>query len=137
MRKTKGLSYQSFRSSAIIGRFKDLMRRKITSWIVEPRALVCQHIPVAKGANPPKSKLFGMVACPKTSITKFSHPFDQRDQARCHLRLSLLVINKRWEQMSIHPFRENMHIKQEPPLRRTSSEAFEGGINISFSPMTT
>jgi hypothetical protein len=119
--------------SATIGRFKGLTNSRVTAHIIEPRALICQHIPTSKGANPSKSKLFDAVACPKTSIAEFSHPLDQSGQERCHLWLSPLVIDKWWEQMSIHPLRGNMHINQEPPPGRTPLGALEGGINVSLT----
>jgi hypothetical protein len=82
--------------------------------------------------NPPKSKLFDAVACPKTGVVQFNHPLDQSGQARCHLLLSPLVIDKRWEQMSVRLLRGNKHINQEPPLGRTPLGALEGGINVSL-----
>jgi hypothetical protein len=132
MRKAESLSYQSFRSSAKIRRFKDLTSSRVAAQIVEPWALICQHIPVTKKANPPKSKLFDVVACPKTGVTEFSHPLDQSGHAMCHLRLSPLVMDKRREQMFVRPLRGNVHINQEPPLRRTPSGALEGYINVIF-----
>jgi hypothetical protein len=33
--------------------------------------------PSADGVNPPKSKLFSVVACPKTGVAEFSHPLNQ------------------------------------------------------------
>jgi hypothetical protein len=69
--------------------------------------------------NPPKSKLFDAVACPKTGVVQFNHPLDQSGQSRCHLLLSPLIIDKRWEQMSIRLLRGNKYINQEPPLGRT------------------
>jgi hypothetical protein len=33
--------------------------------------------PVVDGVNPPKRKLFSVVACPKTSVAEFSHPLNQ------------------------------------------------------------
>jgi hypothetical protein len=82
--------------------------------------------------NPLKIKLFDAVACPKTDVAEFSHPLGQSGQAQCHLLLSLLVIDKRREQMSINPLRGNIHINQEPPLGRAPPEALEGGINVSL-----
>jgi hypothetical protein len=70
------------------------MSSRVAAQIVEPRALVCQHISVAKRVNPPKSKLFDAVACPKTSVMELSHSLDQSGLARCHLQLSPLVIDK-------------------------------------------
>jgi hypothetical protein len=106
-------------------------------WIVEPRALIHKLLPVTKRKNPPKSKLFGIVACPKAGIAKFSHLFDQSGQTWCHLQLFLLVIYKWQKQMSVHPLRGNMHINLQPSLGRTSLGALEGGIDIFLSTMAT
>jgi hypothetical protein len=65
---------------------------------------------MTKGVNPPKSKLFGIVACPKTGVAELSHPLDQSSQARCYLQLSPLLVNVWQEQMPIHPLRLDVHI---------------------------
>jgi hypothetical protein len=70
---------------------------------------------VAERVNPSKSEFFSVMACLKIGVTEFSH---------------LLVIDERWEQMSIHPLRGNMHINQEPPSGGTSPGTLEGGINV-------
>jgi hypothetical protein len=39
--------------------------------------------------------------------------------------------------MYAHTLRINVHINKEPPLRRTSTRALEGGVNILMSPVVT
>jgi hypothetical protein len=87
--------------------------------------------------NSSKSKFFGTVACLMTGITEFSHPFDQGGQARCHLRLSSLIIDERWKQMPVRPLSENMNINQEPPSRGILPGALEGGIDVILSVAAT
>jgi hypothetical protein len=70
------------------------------AWIHKLRALVCQFLAVAERANPPKSKLFGAVACPKTGVMEFSHPLDKCSQARCHLQFSSLIVDM-WQQQML------------------------------------
>jgi hypothetical protein len=65
---------------------------------------------MAKGANPPKGKFLCIMTRPETGVTEFSYPFDQSGQARCHLWLSLLIVDEQWEQMHVHPLRPDMHI---------------------------
>jgi hypothetical protein len=68
------LKYQISSSSK---RNQDLKISRIIARIGKPRALICQFLLMVKRANPSKSKLFGVVACPKTGIVEFSHPLDQ------------------------------------------------------------
>jgi hypothetical protein len=39
-------------------------------------------------------KFLDSMACPKTGVVEFSHPLDQSGQARCHLWLSLILIDE-------------------------------------------
>jgi hypothetical protein len=73
------------RSSAAINKVKSITINKLVDWISYPRTLIRQYIPVTERADPPKNKLFGVVACPKIGVTELSHPLDQSGQARCHL----------------------------------------------------
>jgi hypothetical protein len=79
---------------ATINRAKDLTSSRLVAWIGEPHAFICQLVPVIERANPPKGEFFGALACPKTSIVKFNHPFDQSGQVHCHLQFSSPVINE-------------------------------------------
>jgi hypothetical protein len=85
------------------------------AWIVEPWAFIRQLVLVTERVNSLKSKLFGAVVCLKTGVAEFSHPLDQSGQARCHLRLSSLVVNEQRKQMSVCPLRGNVHINQQSP----------------------
>jgi hypothetical protein len=87
---------------------------------------------VAKRANPPKSKLFGVVACLKTDIVEFSHPLGQCSQARCSFRFSPLVINKRREQMHVLPLEESVHINKKPLSESTFPVALKVASRYSF-----
>jgi hypothetical protein len=74
---------------------------------------------MANRVNLSKSKLFGAVTCLKISVVEFSHPLDQSSQARCHLRLSPLVINEQRKHMYVHPLRGTCistknHLWEEP-----------------------
>jgi hypothetical protein len=121
----------------VMNRAKDLTSSRLAAWIVEPRAFICQLIPAIEKANSSKSKFFDPVACPKTGVTKFSHPFDQSGQAWCHLQLSPLVINERRKQMSVCLLRGNTHINQKLPLGRTPPGALESSIDVSFLMVAT
>jgi hypothetical protein len=92
---------------------------------------------VAKRANTPKSKLFGAVACLKTDVAEFSHPFDQSGQAWCNLRLSPLVVNKQWKKMFVHPLRRNMHVNKKPSSGGTPLATFESRIKVTLPAIAT
>jgi hypothetical protein len=65
---------------------------------------------MTKGVNPPMGKFIDAMTCPKIDVVEFSYLLDHSSQARCHLRLSPLIIDERWEQMPVHALRLNMHI---------------------------
>jgi hypothetical protein len=83
---------------------------------------------MAERVNPPKSKFFGAVACPKTGLAEFSHLLGQRCQSWCYFRLPLLIINLQWKHMLICPLGEDVHINKKPLSGGTFAVALEGGI---------
>jgi hypothetical protein len=89
--------------------------------IGKPWVVVGQFLSQAKWVNSLKGKFLGAVACPKTDDVEFNHPFDQSGQARCHLQLPSLLIDK-WGggvQLHVHPLWLDMHINKEPFRLRT------------------
>jgi hypothetical protein len=82
----------------------------------------------AEMVNPPKSKLFGTVACPKTYIMEFNHPLDHCSQARCHLWFSLVIIDMWQQQILVQSLGGNVHINQEPLPGGAFLAALEKGI---------
>jgi hypothetical protein len=137
LRETKSLLDQNLISSATMNKIEDLTSSRFPAWIYKSWALVCQLIPETKRENPLMSKLFSAMACPKTSIVELSHLLDQSGQARCHLRLSSLVVDERWEQMSVHPLRINMYINREPPPGRAFPAALEGSFDVILLEVAT
>jgi hypothetical protein len=91
---------------------------------------------MAKSANSPKSKLFGIVACLKTGLAEFSHPLDQCSQARCHFQVPPLIINVRWKQMLARPLVEDVHINKKL-LGRTIEVPGQAGIRSDPKPALT
>jgi hypothetical protein len=87
-----------------------LTRSGFAARIGQPRAFESQFLPTAKGVNSPEGKFLDALTRPETSVAKLSYPLNQIDQARCHLRLSPLIIDERWEQMHVRPLRLDMHI---------------------------
>jgi hypothetical protein len=136
-RKRRTHQIKGIRTSSSMNKDKDLTDSRIMGRIIKMWTLICQLFLATERANSPKSKFFDAVACPNTGVVEFSHLPDQSSQAWCHLRLSLLVVNERWEQMPIHPLRGNVDINQEPPLGRPSLGALEGGIDIFLSTVVT
>jgi hypothetical protein len=65
---------------------------------------------MAKEANPLMGEFLGAMTHPKTGVVEFSYPLDQSGQMWCHLQLSPLIVNERWEQMHVRPLRLDMHI---------------------------
>jgi hypothetical protein len=55
-------------------------------------------------------KFLDSMTPPKTDVMEFNYVLDQSGQARCHLWLSTLINDKRWEHMPIRPLRLDMHI---------------------------
>jgi hypothetical protein len=49
---------------------------RFTVEIGQPRAFECQLLPMAKGANSLKMKLFDAVTCPEFDLTEFGHALD-------------------------------------------------------------
>jgi hypothetical protein len=76
-------------------RSQGLTISRITAWIGKPRTLVSHLLPAAERENPPKSKLFGTVACLKTNLAEFSHPLNQCSQVWCYFRFPPLINNMR------------------------------------------
>jgi hypothetical protein len=91
----------------------------------------------AERANPPRSKFFGIVTCPKTGLVELSHPLDQCYQARCHFRLSPLVTNQWQEQMLVRPLREDMHVNKKTLSGGTFPATLEGGVQVLLPTVAT
>jgi hypothetical protein len=87
----KNLLDRNIRSSSTINIVKGLTSSRIAVWVVKPWTFIRQLVPTVERVNPPKSKFFSTVACPKTGVTEFSHPLNQSGQAWCHLQLSCLL----------------------------------------------
>jgi hypothetical protein len=64
------MTYQirGIRLPAIIDRVKVLTSKRLLAWIIKPWALICQLVPMTERVNPSESKLFDIVACPKTGV---------------------------------------------------------------------
>jgi hypothetical protein len=93
--------------------------------------------PLVERVNSLESKLFSVVACPKTGVMKFSHSLDQRSEAWCYFKFSPLVIKERRKQFLVHPWGKNMHINYKPLLGGTIPATPEGGIKVLFSAVAT
>jgi hypothetical protein len=75
LHKTMILSNQNIGAMISSKGTQDLTSSRLTGWISKPRAFICQFLSTTLRVNPPKSKFFGAVACPKTDLEEFSHPF--------------------------------------------------------------
>jgi hypothetical protein len=58
-------------------KIEHLTNNRFTAWIGKPGAVVSQFLPLAKGANPPKSEFFGAVTRPKIGSAELSYLLDQ------------------------------------------------------------
>jgi hypothetical protein len=85
---------------------------------------------MAKRVNPLKSKFFGAVACPKTSLAEFSHPSNQRMQAWCRFMLFPLIIDMQWKEVLVHPLRSGVYINEKPLSGSTFPGAPKGGVQV-------
>jgi hypothetical protein len=99
-------------------------------WISKSWAFKGQLLPMAKRADPPKSKLFGAVTHLESSLTEFNHPLDQCRLARHQFRLLSLIIHMRQKEVFVHTLRFSMSINKEPFLGGAFPATLECGIQV-------
>jgi hypothetical protein len=75
---------------------------RFVAGIRQLRAFECQLLPIAKGVDSPKMKLFKVVACLESGLTKFGHALDQSGQAAIHRRFISFILDDRGDR-SIFP----------------------------------
>jgi hypothetical protein len=68
---------------------------RFVAGIRQLRAFKCQLLPIAKGADSPKMKLFKAVACLESGLAKFGHALDQSGQAAIHRRFVSFILDDR------------------------------------------
>jgi hypothetical protein len=107
----KAVSNKEFISSTVIERENEyLIRSRFTARMDQPQAFESQFLTTSKGANLTMGKFLITMTRLEIGVMEFSYPPDQSGQVPCHLQLSPLIIEERWEQMPVQPLRLDMHI---------------------------
>jgi hypothetical protein len=83
---------------------------RLAAGIGQPRGFEGQLLPMAKGVNSSKIKLFDVVTSLQSGLTKFSHALDQSGQAAIHRQFVPLILDYRGEHEHVSPRCWGVHV---------------------------